>query len=87
MNAADQEIGSIKEDGLLALLRRFMEKIIPQKLSGEIGGKPVCYFNQHFNPFVHKVTLDFSVDTSNLLDRRLGIAAAILVCLKESRNE
>src|SRR5437868_4520787 len=41
MNAADQEIGLIKEDGLLAFVRRFLEKIIPQKLSGEIGGKPV----------------------------------------------
>jgi len=39
----------------------------------------VCAFKEVFNPFVKKLVLDFSEDTSGLLDRRLGIAAAVLL--------
>jgi len=85
-NAAEQEVGFIREDTLIATLRRFLQHLIPQKLAGEIGGKQVCSFNQHFNIFVHKVTLDFSMDAGNTLDRRIGIAAAILICLQESKR-
>jgi len=83
----DQEIGFIKEDSLfLALLRRFFSNLIPQKYYGEINGRPVCTFKQNFNPFVLKITLDFSPDTGGVLDRRLGIAAAVLLCAIERRQ-
>lgn len=87
MNAADQDIGIIYEDSwLLAILRRFITNLIPQKFHGEIGGSSVFEFQQHFNPFLLKMDLDYSMDVGQQLDRRLGIAAAILLCAIESRQ-
>ncbi|MCK4937264.1 MAG: hypothetical protein KAR85_01515 [Methanosarcinales archaeon] len=87
MDANDQEIGLIKEDStFLALFRRFITSIIPQTLHGFIGDNLVCTFKQNFNPFVMKINLDFSPDTNNLLDRRLGIAAAVLLTAIEGKQ-
>ena len=87
MDANDQDIDLIKEDSTaLALLRRFLTSLIPQKYYGEIDHNPVCTFKQNFNPFVVKINLDFSPDTNNLLDRRLGIAAAVLLCAIEGKQ-
>lgn len=87
MDANDKEIGLIKEDSvLLALIRRFLTNLIPQKYFGEISGTNVCIFKQNFNPFVMKIDLDYSMDFQGLLDRRLGIAAAILLCAIEGKQ-
>lgn len=87
MDAADREIGLIKEDSLvLALVRRFLTNLIPQTYEGDINGSRVCQFKQNFNPFVMKVTLDFSPDRNALLDRRLGLAAAVLLCAIEGKQ-
>jgi len=53
---------------------------------GEVGGISGCTFKQHFNPFVLKMTLDFARDRNALLDRWLGLAAAILLCAIEGRQ-
>lgn len=88
MDANDQEIGLIQEDHLLlALIRRFVTNLLPQTYHGTVGGKPVCIFKQHFNPFVMKITLDFTPDPQGLLDRRLGLAAAVLLCAIEGRQD
>ena len=87
MDANDQEIGLIKEDStFFALFRRFITSIIPQTFHGYIGDNLVCTFKQNFNPFVMKINLDFSPDTNNLLDRRLGIAAAVLLTAIEGKQ-
>jgi uncharacterized protein YxjI len=88
MDAQGVEIGLIKEDNaVLALLRRTMLGwMCPQTYDGTIGGHPVCHFHRNFNPFVSKVTLDFGVDTAGRLDRRLGIAAAILLLAIEAKQ-
>jgi hypothetical protein len=41
---------------------------------------------QKFNPFVMKINLDYSMDVNGLLDRRLGIAEAILLCAMEGKQ-
>jgi uncharacterized protein YxjI len=83
----DREIGFIKEDSrLLAFLRRFISNLIPQEYHGFIRGTPVCTFRQHFNPFILKIRADFSGDVNGLLDKRLGIAAAVLLCGIEGRQ-
>lgn len=87
MDAEDREIGFIKEDStLLALIRRFLTNLIPQKYYGELKGEQVCLFKQNFNPFVMKINLDFSMDRKGLLDRRLGIAGAVLLCAIEGKQ-
>jgi len=83
----DVEIGVIREDRmLLAAIRRFACNLVPQKYHGYVDGRLACVFNQNFNPFVMKIHLDYSMDTRNLLDRRLGIAAAILLCAIEGKE-
>jgi uncharacterized protein YxjI len=87
MDAADQEIGMFQEDSVgMAILRRFIN-IIPQKFHMEVGNAHVANLRQNWNPFVLKMTVDFSPDTQGLLDRRLGIAIAILHSAIEGRQD
>ena len=88
MDASDNDVGLIQEDSMgLALLRRFLTNLVPQTFHGEIGGMQVFKFKQHFNPFVQKITLDFTSDVGKKLDRRIGIAAAILLSAIEGRQD
>lgn len=87
LNNADVQIGLIQEDNMvLALVRRFLSNLIPQSFDGFIGETKVLAFNQHFNPFIPKIDLDFSCDTAGIFDRRLGIAAAVLLGAIEGRQ-
>ncbi|MEK3867070.1 hypothetical protein MHH60_26720 [Paenibacillus sp. FSL H7-0716] len=83
----DQEIGKIKEDSTaMALLRRFIA-IIPQKYNIEMDDATIPAFKQNFNPFVTKIMADFSEDRKGKLDRRLGLAAGILLCAVEGKQD
>jgi uncharacterized protein YxjI len=87
MDTEDREIGLIQEDSIiLALIRRFLTNLIPQNYHGVVNGRQVCLFKQNFNPFIMKINLDYSMDVNGLLDRRLGIAGAILLCAIEGRQ-
>ncbi|MCI0524930.1 MAG: hypothetical protein L0Y75_06670 [Acidobacteria bacterium] len=88
LDSYENEIGLIQEDSaFMALLRRFVTNLIPQTYTVQIGGAPVSTFKQNFNPFVTKLTLDFSTDAGRRLDRRLGLAAAILLCAIEGKQK
>ena len=88
MDASDREIGVIREDNIvLALVRRTVSGLVPQSYYAEMGGTRVCTFRQNFNPFVRKITIEFPPDAGALLDRRLGIAAALLLCAIEGRQK
>lgn len=88
MDARDNEIGSIQEESaVLAVVRRFLTNLIPQSFRVEIAGAPVAEFKQNFNPFVTKLSLDFSRDVQRRLDRRLGLAAGVLLCAIEGKQE
>lgn len=88
LDANDQEVGMIAEDSMaLALVRRLLTNLVPQTFTGAVGGTPVLSFRQHFNPFIQKISLDFSMDTGGKLDRRMGIAAAVLLCAIEGRQQ
>lgn len=87
LDASDREIATIQEDSMLmALLRRFLSNLIPQRYHCEANGNTVATFQQNFNPFVLKITVDFSHDRANLIDRRLGLAAGILLSAIEGRQ-
>ena len=81
LDPSGQEVGIIQEDSVaLALLRRLMVGwLLPQKYYGTIGNHPVSVFTRNFNPLVSKMSLDFTMDTQGQLDRRLGIAAVIML--------
>ena len=91
MDAGDREIGVLREDSTgLAVLRRVISielpNLIPQSYHAYIGETPVCTFKQNFNPFVPKLHVDFSADTSGIFDRRLGIAAGVLLVAVEGKQ-
>lgn len=85
-----QEVGKIVEDSMVrAIVRRTIEAastFMPQGYTATWKGQHVATFKQNFNPFIQKINLDFTPDTGNLLDPRLGLAAAVLLCAIEGRQ-
>ncbi len=91
LDAAENKIGTLIEDSMaLALLRRLLTNLVPQKYDiffpDPDSGQKVGSIDQAFNPFVYKVDVDFSMDPAGRLDRRMGIAAAILLAAIEGRQ-
>jgi len=88
-DAEDRELAIIREDSMAkALVRRFLDFaafLMPQRYHGEIDGTTVVTYRQHFNPFVHKLVVDFS-DPDSRLDRRLALAAGVLLMAIEGRQ-
>lgn len=86
LDAEDREIGQITEDSMaLALIRRTLLNLIPQKFHLTMGGKTAVQFQQQFNPLVYKLEIEFAGDAS--LDKRLGLAAAVLLAAVEGRQK
>ncbi|HEX9996823.1 MAG TPA: hypothetical protein VGB45_06750 [Abditibacterium sp.] len=90
LDVQDREIGLIQEDSTaLALLRRFVDLVsllVPQKYSLTLVNRPVGQFARVFNPFSSKIDVDFSADPSATLDRRLALAAGVLLCAIEGKQ-
>jgi uncharacterized protein YxjI len=88
LDANDNQIGVLFEDSMgLALLRRFLlGSLLPQNYDIVLGETRVADLKQNFNLFRYELNLDFSMDPSQRLDRRLGIAAGILLAAVEGRQ-
>jgi uncharacterized protein YxjI len=87
LDGMDNQIGTIQEDStLMAMLRRLLSNLIPQKFHVEMNGSTVCTYQQNFNPFVLKLVADFTPDRAGIFDRRLGIAAGLLLGAIEGRQ-
>ena len=84
------DIGTIQEDSAaLAIMRRLLPfaDFIPQSYTLTMDGTVACELRQHFNPIVQRLTVDFGVDPSGRLDKRLGLAAGILLSAIEGRQD
>jgi hypothetical protein len=81
-------IGLLFEDSIpLALLRRLLLGLwLPQNYDMTFGETRVGDLRQNFNLFRYELNLDFSMDVSHMLDRRLGIAAGILLAAVEGKE-
>jgi uncharacterized protein YxjI len=90
LDAQDREIGLIQEDSTaLAILRRTVELVamfVPQKYTMTVGNRPVGQMAHVINPFSSKIDVDFSEDTSGVLDRRVGLAAGVLMSAIEGKQ-
>jgi hypothetical protein len=88
LDANDRLIGKLFEDSIpLALLRRFfLGTWLPQNYDITFGETRVADLKQRFHLFRYELDLDFSMDTSHLLDRRIGIAAGILLAAIEHKQ-
>jgi uncharacterized protein YxjI len=88
LDANDRVIGTLFEDSIgLAMLRRLLlGSLLPQNYDITVGESRVADLKQRFNPFRYEMDLDFTMDAGRLLDRRLGIAAAVLLAAVEGKQ-
>src|SRR5215208_3006694 len=88
LDANDNVIGQLFEDSIgLALLRRLLlGSWLPQNYDMSAGETRVADLKQNFNPFRYELNLDFSMDITHRLDRRVGIAAGILLAAVEGKQ-
>ena len=89
LDSGDNLKGLLFEDSMaLALLRRLvLGHWLPQNYDITFGQTRVADLKQNFNLFRYELNLDFSMDVNRQLDRRLGIAAGILLAAIEGRQE
>jgi len=87
LDEADAVIGKIEERSLFwALVRRFINNIFPQKYNvTNAADRPVAALAQNWNIFVPKLRIEFFTGDDGL-DRRLGLAAAVLLSAIEGRQ-
>lgn len=88
LDANDNVKGLLFEDSMgLAMLRRLLlGSWLPQNYDITFGESRVADLKQNFNLFRYELNLDFSMDVSHMLDRRLGIAAGILLAAVEGKQ-
>jgi uncharacterized protein YxjI len=88
LDTNDRVIGQLFEDSVgLALLRRLvLGSWLPQNYDITVGETRVADLKQNFNLFRYELNLDFSMDTTQRLDRRVGIAAGILLAAVEGKQ-
>ena len=89
LDANDRLIGQLFEDSIpLALLRRLvLGSWLPQNYDMTVGDMRVADLKQNFNLFRYELNLDFSMDTINRIDRRVGIAAGVLLAAVEGKQD
>ncbi len=88
LDAYDQPLGILQEDskGRALLRRMLLGSLLPQNYDVLFGSQRVADLRQKFNPFRYELLMDFSEDTQRRFDRRLGIAAGILLAAIEGRQ-
>lgn len=87
VDVGDQEIGRIRESSaFMAFLRRFVTNLLPQTYTFEVRGREVGRAKQRLNFFVPRIEADFSSDPGRTLDRRLAMAAIVLLMSVEGRQ-
>ncbi len=84
----DQLIGMLFEDspGLAMLRRLLLGSLLPQNYDITVHDQRVADLKQRFNLFRYELDVDFSFDTAHVLDRRVGLAAGILLAAIEGRQ-
>lgn len=87
LDPGERPLAIVQEDSAgKALLRRFLTNLIPQSFHIMMNGSPVAEIHQHFNPFRLRLAIDFHLDSRRALDRRIGLAAAVLLGTIEGRQ-
>lgn len=87
LDSQDREFGTLREESLgRAVVRRLAMHWFPQTFHATIDGRRVASFRQRFHPLMQRLEADFGDDEQRRLDRRLGLAAAVLLHAIEVRQ-
>ncbi len=89
LDANEQVRGRLFEDTMrLALLRRLLlgSWLLLQNYNIAFGGTRVASLRKRFHLFRYALDLDSRMDPGQMLDRRLGIAAGILLAIVEEKQ-
>ncbi|MBI5294343.1 MAG: hypothetical protein HY869_02625 [Chloroflexi bacterium] len=87
-DADDKPIGKVFEKSTgQAVLREVLENALPQKLDIAVGETLVGELRQKSKMIGYELNIDFSMAPTGLLDRRLGLAAAIFVARHQAIEE
>ena len=85
LDVDDNPIAQLQEDSTaLALVRRFLSNLIPQRFHIACEGGGSVEVRQHFNPFVYR--LQVSIPRQVTLDRRLIMGVVSLIAAIEGRQ-
>lgn len=77
---AAEEISAIQEDsGFLAVLRRYLTELIPQSYTFYVGSCAVGAATPGNMLWAHTMEIDLTGDRAKLIDRRLLVAAIVLI--------
>ncbi len=88
MDSSDTVIAKVTETSMgMAILSKLIS-LIPQhyQILSNSDQTPLATIDQKFAFFVHKFEADYSLDSAKKIDRRLGIAALIMLLLIEGRQ-
>jgi uncharacterized protein YxjI len=85
LDVQDKVIGKVEEDSMaMAMLRRLLSNLIPQKFHLTGGGGRAAVLKQRFNPFIFSLEVDVPQDLD--IDKRLVFGAAVLLSAIEGRQ-
>ncbi len=80
-------IGHAEEDSTaLALLRRLLTNLVPQRFDLVVGERPIGLIRQRFNPFVFRADLEIDMDARDRIDERHLFGLAVLLMVVEGRQ-
>ncbi|MCB9869358.1 MAG: hypothetical protein H6837_05845 [Planctomycetes bacterium] len=86
LDVNDKVLGKLEEDSAgMALARRLLSNLIPQRFRLSAGSRPPVHFAQRFNPFIYKLEVD--LPQGHGFDPRLVFALAVLICAIEGRQD
>lgn len=87
LDSNERELGVLIEDSLaIALIRRLLTALVPQNYDLLVDGRRMIDFKQNFNPFSYHLNIDTTFDPQRTIDRRMVIAAAVMLAAVEGRQ-
>lgn len=87
LSPGGEQIAKLTETSFLsAIVSRFVNLIPQNYVISSNAGTNIASIKQHFNPFILKYTLNIG-DLGEVIDRRLVIAAGILLAAIEGRQQ
>lgn len=91
LSEGDSQIGSVQEESMgKAIVRRFvplMNFLLAQTYDVTVKGVPGGTFVRNHNPFVSKLRATLTPGAPPPFDRRLALAAAVLLLIIEGKQE